>query len=93
MQDNPRSTAIKAVAKANGLDLKVVEVEFEQPRTVEHLKASPLGKIPAFAGEDGFQLSEAIAIAIYSTCSLAVSFCVLLPLFKPFATLLSKPLP
>ncbi|CEJ81283.1 Putative Elongation factor 1-gamma 2 [[Torrubiella] hemipterigena] len=65
--DNPRSTAIKAVAKANGLDLKIVEVEFEETRTAEHLKASPLGKIPAFAGEDGFQLSEAIAIAIYIT--------------------------
>lgn len=31
----------------------------------EHLKANGLGKIPAFVGEDGYALSECIAIAIY----------------------------
>ncbi|KAH7318708.1 hypothetical protein B0I35DRAFT_432783 [Stachybotrys elegans] len=62
--DNPRSTAIKAVAKANGLELNLVEADTTNP-SAEHLKASKLGKIPAFVGEDGYTLSECIAIAIY----------------------------
>ncbi|OAA52004.1 elongation factor 1-gamma [Metarhizium rileyi] len=64
--DNPRSVAIKAVAKANNLELKISEVQFGQP-TADHQTASGLGKIPAFIGEDGFTLSEAIAVAIYVT--------------------------
>jgi elongation factor 1-gamma len=64
--DQPRATAIKAVAKANGLDLNIQLVEAGKP-TAEHLKAHPLGKYPAFLGEDGFALSESIAIAIYVT--------------------------
>lgn len=72
MQDQPRATAIKAVAKANGLDLNISLVEAGKP-TAEHLKAHPLGKYPAFLGEDGFALSETIAIAIYGTFFLA--FC------------------
>ncbi|KAK2601935.1 elongation factor EF-1 gamma subunit [Conoideocrella luteorostrata] len=64
--DNPRSIAIKAVAKANNLELKIAEVEFGKP-VVEHQKAHGLGKVPAFVGEDGFALSEAIAVAIYVT--------------------------
>ena len=65
MQDNPRTTAIKAVAKANNLELNVVAADLQNP-TIEHLKANKLGKVPAFLGEDGFALSECIAIAIYS---------------------------
>ncbi|KAK0392239.1 hypothetical protein NLU13_1736 [Sarocladium strictum] len=64
--DNPRSTAIKAVAKANNLELNIVEAPQGSP-SAEHLKAHGLGKIPAFVGEDGFALSECIAIAIYVT--------------------------
>jgi elongation factor 1-gamma len=64
--DNPRSTAIKAVAKANDLDLTIVEADTAAP-TAEHLKAHKLGKVPAFIGEDGFALSECMAIAIYLT--------------------------
>ncbi|KAI6782871.1 Elongation factor 1-gamma-like protein [Emericellopsis cladophorae] len=64
--DNPRTTAIKAVAKANNLELNIVDADPQKP-TVEHLKANALGKIPAFLGEDGFALSEAIAVAIYVT--------------------------
>ena len=52
------------VAKANGLDLNVVEADCANP-SIEHRKASGLGKVPAFLGEDGFALSECIAIAIY----------------------------
>ncbi|KYK56807.1 elongation factor 1-gamma 1 [Drechmeria coniospora] len=64
--DNPRSIAIKVVAKANGLDLKVVEADCTKP-SAEHLKAHGLGKIPAFLGEDGFAVSECVAVAIYIT--------------------------
>nr|AJK29682.1 elongation factor 1 [Clonostachys rosea] len=64
--DNARSTAIKAVAKANNIDLNIVNVDFANI-SEEHRKASPLGKIPAFLGEDGFALSEAIAVAVYLT--------------------------
>lgn len=63
--DQPRTIAIKAVAKANGLDLNIVE----EPKTVEHYKVSKLGKVPALQGEDGLKLFECIAIAIYSTYS------------------------
>ncbi|KAI0840159.1 eEF1-gamma domain-containing protein [Hypoxylon sp. FL0890] len=63
---NPRTTAILAVAKANGLDLDVVEVDTTKP-TPEFLKVNPLSKVPAFVGSDGFTLTECIAIAIYIT--------------------------
>ncbi|KAL8999553.1 MAG: hypothetical protein Q9169_001642 [Polycauliona sp. 2 TL-2023] len=61
--DHPRSIGIKAVAKANNLDLKIVE----DPRSAEHLEVSKLGKVPAFRGEDDLKLFECIAIAIYVT--------------------------
>ncbi|KAF5027317.1 hypothetical protein F66182_561 [Fusarium sp. NRRL 66182] len=64
-EGNSRSTAIRAVAKANDLELNVVEAE-KGNATAEHLKASPLGKIPAFVGEDGYALSECVALAIYT---------------------------
>ncbi|OTA61181.1 eEF1-gamma domain-containing protein [Hypoxylon sp. EC38] len=63
---NPRTTAILAVAKANGLDLDIVEVDTAKP-TPEFLKVNPLSKVPAFVGSDGFVLTECIAIAIYIT--------------------------
>lgn len=58
------------MAKANDIELNYVEAE-RGNATAEHLKANGLGKIPAFVGEDGFTLSECIAIAIYSklTCT------------------------
>jgi elongation factor 1-gamma len=63
---NPRSTAILAVAKANGLDLEVVNTD---PATAgpEYLKYNKLGKVPTFVGADGYVLHECIAIAIYGT--------------------------
>ena len=69
MQDNPRSTAIRAVAKANKLDLEFVDTEPAKGVPTEYLKINPLGKIPSFEGADGYVLTEAIAIAIYSTCN------------------------
>jgi hypothetical protein len=79
-QNNCRSTAIRAVAKANDIELNIVEAE-KGNATVEHLKANGLGKIPAFIGEDGFALSECIAIAIYSKLSCARCVPNLAPLF------------
>jgi elongation factor 1-gamma len=63
---NPRSTAILAVAKANDLDLEVVETDTANP-TPEYLKYNPLSKVPTFVGSDGYVLSECMAIAIYVT--------------------------
>jgi elongation factor 1-gamma len=63
---NPRSTAILAVAKANNLDIELVEVDTTKP-TEEYLKYNPLSKVPTFVGSDGYVLSECIAIAVYVT--------------------------
>lgn len=63
-QRNPRTTAILAVAKANGLDLETVEVDTKNP-TPAFLEANPLSKVPAFVGTDGYVLTESMAIAIY----------------------------
>lgn len=67
-QNNPRSTAIRAVAKANDLQLDIVEVDTNKP-TPEYLKLNKLGKVPTFEGEDGYVLYECVAIAIYSRSS------------------------
>jgi elongation factor 1-gamma len=68
-QANPRSIPILVVAKANGLDLELVPTEGDSSaafnQSSEYLKLNPLGKIPTFAGANGFVLTEAIAIAIY----------------------------
>lgn len=64
-QKNPRSTAIRAVAKANELDLEIVEVDLSKP-TAEYLELNKLAKVPTFVGDDGYVLYECIAIAIYS---------------------------
>lgn len=66
LQGNPRSIAIKAVAKANKLDLEEVPVDTEKP-SLEYLKLNKLGKVPSFVGADGYELTESIAIAIYGT--------------------------
>lgn len=65
-EKNPRTTAILAVAKANGLDLESVTVDTTNP-TPEYLKLNKLGKVPTFEGSDGYVLSECMAIAIYLT--------------------------
>ncbi|KAI5849494.1 hypothetical protein DFP73DRAFT_540751 [Morchella snyderi] len=62
---NPRTTVLLAVAKANGIDVEVVTEEPSKGVSAEYLKINPLGKVPTFQGEDGFVLSECIAIAIY----------------------------
>lgn len=59
---NPRTTALLAVAKANALDVEIVEVQPHDSKLVEHF---PQGKIPGFVGADGYKLFETNAIAIY----------------------------
>ena len=61
--DQIRTIGIKAAAKANNLDITYIEA----PKTPEHFSVSKLGKVPAFKGEDGTVLFEAIAIAIYGS--------------------------
>lgn len=54
-----------AVAKANGLEIEVVHEEPAKGVSPEYLNVNPLGKVPTFQGDDGFVLSECIAIAVY----------------------------
>ncbi|KAL8805906.1 MAG: hypothetical protein Q9182_001687 [Xanthomendoza sp. 2 TL-2023] len=64
---NPRSTAIRAVAKANKLDLEIVETVPANGVSQDYLKINHLGRIPSFVGADGYTLTECMAIAIYIT--------------------------
>lgn len=64
---NPRSTAIRAIAKANNVDIEIVETEPAKGVPAEYLKINKLGQVPTFVGADGYTLHESIAIAIYST--------------------------
>lgn len=67
-ESNVRSKAIRAVAKANKLDLEIVDTDKSKgPLSTEYLKLNKLGKIPSFVGADGYELTECIAIAIYVT--------------------------
>jgi len=64
---NARTIAILAVAKANNVDLEIVETEPAKGVPTEYLKINHLGKVPSFEGANGYILTEAIAIAIYIT--------------------------
>lgn len=56
------------MAKANKLDLEIVDTDNRKgPLDTEYLKLNKLGKVPSFVGADGYELTESIAIAIYST--------------------------
>jgi len=63
-QGNPRSPAILAVAKANNLDLELVNVDLDN-KPADYLKINKLGLVPTLVASDGYVLSECIAIAIY----------------------------
>ncbi|KAJ5566870.1 hypothetical protein N7535_006176 [Penicillium sp. DV-2018c] len=71
LPDNGRTLSILVAAKHNDLDLELVKTEANCTATFngspEFLKINPTGKIPAFEGANGFNLSEAIAIAVYVT--------------------------
>jgi hypothetical protein len=71
------------VAKANNLELEIVPTIPQEGVSKEYLELNPLGKVPSFQAKDGFFLTEAIAIAIYSTFRGSLSFC--FPLcFRPW---------
>jgi elongation factor 1-gamma len=55
------------VAKANNVEVEVVETEPGKGLSEEYLKLNKLGKVPTFVGADGYTIHEAVAIAIYST--------------------------
>lgn len=73
-QGNPRSTAIRAVAKANKLDLEIVETTPANGVHPDYLKINPLGKVPSFVGGDGYTLTECIAIAIYGMYPVTIRY-------------------
>lgn len=55
------------VAKANKLDLDIVETVPANGVSQDYLKINHLGRIPSFVGADGYTLTESMAIAIYSS--------------------------
>ncbi|KHJ31006.1 putative elongation factor 1 gamma domain-containing protein [Erysiphe necator] len=63
---NPRGIPIIAVAKANNIELELIETT-PGSTDEEYRKINKLGKIPTFVGSDGFILHETIAISIYIT--------------------------
>ncbi|WEW61949.1 elongation factor EF-1 gamma subunit [Emydomyces testavorans] len=62
--ENSRTTACRVVAKANNLDIELVETT---PGSTDpaYLKINPLGKVPTFVGANDFVLTECIAVAVY----------------------------
>ncbi|GAM90792.1 hypothetical protein ANO11243_088370 [Dothideomycetidae sp. 11243] len=66
-EGNSRSTVLKAVAKANNLELEIVDVQPDKGVSDDYLRVNRLGKVPSFEGADNFILTECIAIAIYLT--------------------------
>ena len=55
------------MAKANNVDLELVETDPLGGKFPDgYAEINPLMKIPAFQAKDGYLLTEAIAIAIYS---------------------------
>ncbi|KAI4131173.1 MAG: hypothetical protein LQ338_001378 [Usnochroma carphineum] len=66
-EGNPRSIAIRAVAKENKLDVELVKTVPHEGVPNDYLKINHLGRIPSFVGADGYTLTECMAIAIYFT--------------------------
>lgn len=64
-QGNPRTTAIRIVAKLQDLDLAFETVEGASECSRQYLELNPLGKVPTFVRNDGFVLTECIAITIF----------------------------
>ncbi|KAK5164475.1 elongation factor EF-1 gamma subunit [Saxophila tyrrhenica] len=66
--DNPRTRSLMVVAKANNLNVELVDTNpGKDGVTDDYRKLNKLGRIPTFQGSDGYILSESIAIAIYLT--------------------------
>ena len=69
IKSNPRTTAIRAIAKANHLHLDIIYAEKDYTDAYEALlKVNPLGQVPTFVGADGYVLTECVAVALYSAC-------------------------
>lgn len=69
------------------MDLELVKTEANSAANhgTEYRKIHPLGKIPAFEGANGFNLSEVMAIAIYGKLLTAV-YIGFYALFHPFVS-------
>ncbi|KAH8807217.1 glutathione S-transferase [Xylogone sp. PMI_703] len=64
---SPRCFAILAIAKAHGLDLKIVHADKDNLENYAKLRqVNPLGQVPVLVGADGFVLTECIPIALYT---------------------------
>ncbi|KAL2830750.1 glutathione S-transferase [Aspergillus cavernicola] len=62
----PRSTTILALAKRNGLDLKIIYAEKRNQEAYQELcKYNAVGQVPTFVGADGYVLSECIPLTLY----------------------------
>ncbi|KAI0841393.1 glutathione S-transferase [Hypoxylon sp. FL0890] len=66
---NPRTVAILAVAKEQGLKLDIIYADKEKNKEnyEKLLQINPLGQVPTFVGADGYVLTECMAIALYIT--------------------------
>ena len=66
-QPNPRSFAILAIAKGQGLKLDIIYADkLDNAKNYAKLLAvNPLGQVPVFVGADGYVLTECIPIALY----------------------------
>ncbi|OTA56058.1 glutathione S-transferase [Hypoxylon sp. EC38] len=66
---NPRTVAILAIAKEQGLKLEVIYADKEknEENYEKLLHINPLGQVPTFVGSDGYVLTECMAIALYIT--------------------------
>ncbi|OOF90318.1 hypothetical protein ASPCADRAFT_212071 [Aspergillus carbonarius ITEM 5010] len=71
LPENGRTIAALVAAKANDVEVELVKTEANSTasfnQSAEYTKLSPVGKIPAFEGANGYTLSEVIAIAVYLT--------------------------
>ena len=53
------------MAKANNLELELIERAPDKEFPPEYLKLNPLNRVPSFEGTDGYVLTECMAIAVY----------------------------
>ena len=79
------------MAKANSLDLEIVHTEPAKGVSNDYLKIHKLGRIPAFVGADGYELTESIAIAIYSMSLISSVSSMLEPSSTAIPTMMKTP--
>lgn len=59
--------SLLAIAKANNLNIELVNTNPGEGVSDDYRKLNKLGRIPTFEGSDGYLLTECIAIAVYRT--------------------------